>query len=186
MQPQPVVAPPGGGRAFHRPAAEPRSEGAVGGLATSVGAVSLTDRGESAGRGAVRGRRDISETVHQPPPRFTDQKRGKNPDPAQGCCFCVPMIRNTGIYDCFSFTGVQGEPLRVLSNYFKMKQLPDKTIYFYHVDLSPDVEYKKLRRVLLGNQRSVIGNTYLFDGGSSLYLPQRLPERVSIFIFLVI
>ncbi|KAG1657737.1 Piwi-like protein 1 [Nymphon striatum] len=72
------------------------------------------------------------------------------------------------------FYGNTGTKRNVLTNYFRISQTPERTIYQYSCVFSPDIENPRVRRVIVGNQRTAFGDTFLFDNGSSLYLPKMI------------
>lgn len=74
--------------------------------------------------------------------------------------------------------GTAGTTINVAVNYIKMSTDPDKGVFEYLVDFSPQIAAKNIRVKLLGKMRDVIGETRTFDG-VTLYLPIKLEERVT-------
>lgn len=75
--------------------------------------------------------------------------------------------------------GSTGKPIKVISNYVKMKSRPNCALYQYNVSYAPPIESKKLRVALLYSYEA-IGQTKAFDG-MILYLPHKLPDQVTKF-----
>ena len=76
--------------------------------------------------------------------------------------------------------GTSGTPLSLATNYFRLNQTPEWSLYQYQVDFTPDIEHLRTRRELLNVHREQLGRTRHFNGGSLLYLRHRLPKDVSI------
>lgn len=60
-----------------------------------------------------------------------------------------------------------------------MKLEPGKGLFQYEVKYSPDIDSIGLRRKLLNQHSATLGRTKTFDG-MILYLPQKLPQDVSL------
>ncbi|XP_015904269.2 piwi-like protein Ago3 [Parasteatoda tepidariorum] len=73
------------------------------------------------------------------------------------------------------YKGTSGTPLRMEVNYVRLKALPGKGIYEYHVSFEPTVDSKNMKFKLMKDPKvvEIIGPTKTFDG-SKLYLPLRL------------
>lgn len=73
------------------------------------------------------------------------------------------------------YKGTSGTPLRMEVNYVRIKILPGKGIYEYHVSFEPTVDSRNMKFKLMKDPKvvEVIGTTKTFDG-SKLYLPLRL------------
>ncbi|XP_075745432.1 piwi-like protein 1 [Rhipicephalus microplus] len=139
------------GRAAHRPAgaiARPGDVAPVQPLVQQMGAMSLGG-GDTAGRGARRGRRDDIAILATRPQRITDKK------------------------------GTTGNPVKLLSNYFRLLTMPNWAIQQYHVEFAPNIESSRLRSALLRDHRDRFGGSYIFDGMSDLKSATRLEHKVT-------
>ncbi|KAH7977988.1 hypothetical protein HPB49_004122 [Dermacentor silvarum] len=113
-----------------------------------MGAVILAG-GDTAGRGARRGRRDEIAILATRPQRITDKK------------------------------GTTGNPVKLLSNYFRLLTMPNWAIQQYHVEFAPNIESSRLRGALLRDHRDRFGGSYIFDGMSDLKSATRLEHKVT-------
>ncbi|XP_029847819.1 piwi-like protein 1 [Ixodes scapularis] len=130
-----------GGGALPRP-------GEVAPPVQQMGAMSLA-AGDTAGRGARRGRRDEVAILATRPQRITDKK------------------------------GDSGQQVKLLSNYFKLLTMPNWAIQQYHLEFAPNIESSRLRGGLLRDHRDRFGGSYIFDGMSDLKSPTRLEHKVT-------
>ena len=73
---------------------------------------------------------------------------------------------------------MSGAKVRLVTNYFRLKQAPDWQLYQYHVAFSPEVESRGLRMRFVKDHREMLGPTRAFDG-MVLFLAKRLPNDVS-------
>ena len=64
------------------------------------------------------------------------------------------------------------------SNFFRLEMSPDYFLHQYDVTFAPEIHSKKLRTGLLNEHKDLIGPVRAFDG-QILFLPKRLPEKVS-------
>ena len=72
--------------------------------------------------------------------------------------------------------GTSGNPVRILTNYFKVTKLPQfEGLHQYVVSFDPDIQSQKLKGFILFSIEDVIGKVKVFDG-MTLFLPIRLPE----------
>lgn len=74
--------------------------------------------------------------------------------------------------------------IEVFANYIDLKLEPNKGLFQYEVKFTPDIDSRLLRRKLLNQHSADLGHTKTFDG-TTLYLPIRLPQDVSLHGFLV-
>lgn len=73
--------------------------------------------------------------------------------------------------------GVDGTPVNIVSNYFKVTRLPNFVgLFQYVVSITPDVGNTRFRHALLHKCNHIIGNTKCFDG-MTLFLPLKLEEQ---------
>ncbi|XP_032223626.2 piwi-like protein 1 [Nematostella vectensis] len=80
--------------------------------------------------------------------------------------------------DGFNKEGSVGTKVGIVSNYFRLETRPQAAIYQYNVSFSPEVDFKKARFALIGEQRELLGNIRAFDG-MVLFLPKKLPDQVT-------
>jgi len=74
--------------------------------------------------------------------------------------------------------GTSGEPVQILTNYFKVDKMPRfEGLHQYVVAFDPDIQSQKLKGFLLFSMQDVIGEVKVFDG-MSLFLPRKLAEPV--------
>jgi aubergine-like protein len=77
--------------------------------------------------------------------------------------------------DCTNKRGTHGNPVQLVSNYFKLLSAPNWHLYQYHVDFSPQVDHKGLRMRLVKEHREMLGTTRAFDG-MVLFLSRKLEQ----------
>lgn len=53
--------------------------------------------------------------------------------------------------------GVQGTPINIVTNYFKLMTRPNWTLYQYRVDVSPEEDRTAVRKALLRDHRNKLG-----------------------------
>ncbi|KAH7959167.1 hypothetical protein HPB49_009136 [Dermacentor silvarum] len=150
QQAPPPQMPPTG-RAGHRPGGVMARPGEVVPPQPPIeqmGAMSLAG-GDTAGRGARRGRRDEIAILATRPQRITDKK------------------------------GTTGNPVKLMSNYFRLLTMPNWAIQQYHVEFAPNIESSRLRGALLRDHRDRFGGSYIFDGMSDLKSATRLEHKVT-------
>ncbi|XP_037033212.1 protein aubergine-like isoform X2 [Bradysia coprophila] len=97
----------------------------------------------------------------------------------RGRTFITDIIR-TKPQNVQSKKGTSGQPVTLLTNYFRLLKQPDWQLYQYRVDFSPPVELRGLRNRLIFEQKAVLGG-YLFDG-TLLFLSVKLPEETTQFM----
>ncbi|KAL7742990.1 hypothetical protein ACLKA6_011357 [Drosophila palustris] len=66
--------------------------------------------------------------------------------------------------DVVTKSGKDGQPIRLITNFFRVKTTPKWRIAHYHVDFSPDIEMVQVRCGILSNHAAILGTGYLFDG----------------------
>ncbi|XP_032250920.1 piwi-like protein 3 [Phoca vitulina] len=72
-----------------------------------------------------------------------------------------------------STAGMQGRPVKLFTNHFRVTSRPQQVTYKYNIDYMPDIEDGKVRTELLLQHKALIGKCHIFDG-SSLLLPHKL------------
>ncbi|KAL8619083.1 hypothetical protein ACOMHN_019355 [Nucella lapillus] len=75
--------------------------------------------------------------------------------------------------------GSDGNTVNLRGNYFKLNVPLDYRLYQYHVDFTPVVDGKLMKRALLFNHSEVIGNVRAYDG-TALYLPRKLESDLEL------
>ena len=73
--------------------------------------------------------------------------------------------------------GTSGNPVRIITNFFKLESAPDWNLYQYRIDFSPTIMSTGLRHILVNKQSNTLGVIKCFDC-DSLYLPIKLPNEV--------
>ena len=73
--------------------------------------------------------------------------------------------------------GSSGRVIKLSANYFSLNKSPEFDLVQYRVDLVPDVEVTMIRKAILREQKSTLGE-FLFDG-STMYLTRKLPDAVT-------
>ncbi|XP_030883830.1 piwi-like protein 1 [Leptonychotes weddellii] len=68
---------------------------------------------------------------------------------------------------------MQGRPVKLFTNHFRVTSRPQQVTYKYNIDYMPDIEDGKVRTELLLQHKALIGKCHIFDG-SSLLLPHKL------------
>lgn len=78
-----------------------------------------------------------------------------------------------------------GAPIKLSLNYMTFDTTEESAIEEYHVDFSPNIESIRLRYVILRSEPSaqLIGDVMHWTG-TNLYLPRRLPNKVTEFVTL--
>jgi len=69
--------------------------------------------------------------------------------------------------------GTAGEPIKLISNLYKLNRTTNFHLYQYHVSFNPEVPSKGMRRSMMKDHVDVLGSIYMFDG-MILFLPIRL------------
>lgn len=67
------------------------------------------------------------------------------------------------------------------ANYIRLSIEKDKGVFEYDIRFSPDVDAKHFRYKILNAHIAELGGVRIFDGGSVLYLPIKLPEVKTVF-----
>nr|XP_023021942.1 piwi-like protein Ago3 [Leptinotarsa decemlineata] len=79
------------------------------------------------------------------------------------------------------YKGEGGKQIKVSANYIKLHLEKDCGVYEYEVRFNPDIDAKN-RRIRAVNQiKQKLGPAKVFDGGSVLYLPQKITDTVQSF-----
>ena len=155
------------------PSDEPGPSWASSRASLSSGAVSSFGEGPArpgprepphSANGKAAGGRPSRSTGDEPP-----QKRSREAFVSR---YQEPLTKPSHIQDT---KGVTGTPIPLLTNYFVLHTRPDSAIYQYHVDFSPPVDSKALRKKLLRDHEELVGKVRAFDG-MVLFLPHRLPN----------
>lgn len=77
--------------------------------------------------------------------------------------------------------GTSGTPIFVTANYIRLSIEKDKGVFEYDLRFTPDIDAKPLRYRILNAHIAQMGGVRIFDGGSVLYLPIKLPELKTVF-----
>lgn len=72
--------------------------------------------------------------------------------------------------------------MRIAANYIRLIANKDRGVYEYVVDFNPVVDAKNVRFKIVNMNIAKVGNIRLYDGGSILFLPLLLPEKVVEFV----
>lgn len=88
-------------------------------------------------------------------------------------------IVHTRPEDVVSKVGRDGEPIRLITNFFRVKTTPKWRIAHYHVDFSPDIEMTRVRCGILSNHAAILGTGYLFDG-KQLFTTRKFDQDVTV------
>lgn len=70
--------------------------------------------------------------------------------------------------------GTKGMPMKMITNFYKLKKAPQWTLYEYHMVTSPSVDHVPTRKYLLRQHKDTLGG-YIFDG-MKLYMSKKLPS----------
>ncbi|KAH8333040.1 hypothetical protein KR074_000427 [Drosophila pseudoananassae] len=81
--------------------------------------------------------------------------------------------------DVVSKKGSDGVPIRLQSNYFRLKTVPEWRIVHYHVAFEPPIENVRVRMGILSDQSNFLGQGYLFDG-MQLFSARKYPQDVTV------
>lgn len=110
--------------------------------------------GNGAGRGAVRGKRQLM---------------------GHEILFTRPK-------DLESKKGISGSPIKLTANYFALTSVIDWNLFQYRVDFAPDEERTTIKRKLFGTAVKDLLAGYIFDG-TVLLTTQRLhPDPMELFV----
>lgn len=74
--------------------------------------------------------------------------------------------------------GTAGDPVRLVSNLYKLNRTTNFHLYQYHVYFNPEVPSKGMRRSMLKEHTDILGSIYMFDG-MILFLPIRLENEAT-------
>lgn len=88
-------------------------------------------------------------------------------------------IVHTRPADVVSKIGKDGEPIKLLSNYFRVKTKPQWRIVHYHVEFTPELESVRVRCGVLSEHARSFGAGYLFDG-KQLFTTKKFEEDVTV------
>lgn len=147
----------------NRPVSDPSSSGSridVTGPSTSRSAVGPA-RGPGSGPGAR--------------PRGGDEG-GENDRRRKGERYDIVHTRPA---DVVSKQGKDGAPIKLVSNYYRVKTKPQWRIEHYHVDFKPDIEVLRVRCGVLSNHAAILGKGYLFDG-KQLFTTKKFESDVTV------
>lgn len=81
----------------------------------------------------------------------------------------------------FSYAGTAGNPLKITANYIRLKVEPNRGVFVYDLKFDPPVDSKSFRIKILNMHMPQLGKIKMFDGGTQLYLPIRLPDAITQF-----
>ncbi|XP_017099105.2 protein piwi [Drosophila bipectinata] len=81
--------------------------------------------------------------------------------------------------DVVSKKGSDGVPIRLQSNFFRLKTVPEWRIVHYHVEFEPPIENVRVRMGILSDQSNFLGQGYLFDG-MQLFSARKYPQDVTV------
>jgi aubergine len=79
------------------------------------------------------------------------------------------------------FSGISGQEISLVTNFFAMTSRPDFAIYHYHVTYSPEIDSRGRRGFLLKAHKQILRG-YVFDGLHLFSSVQYHPE-VQYFMF---
>ncbi|KAH8403084.1 hypothetical protein KR222_004302, partial [Zaprionus bogoriensis] len=88
-------------------------------------------------------------------------------------------IVHTRPEDVVTKQGKDGEPIKLLSNFYRVRTKPQWRIEHYHVDFKPEVEALRVRCGILSNHARVLGTGYLFDG-KQLFTTKKFEQDVTV------
>ncbi|KAL7738918.1 hypothetical protein ACLKA6_016921 [Drosophila palustris] len=88
-------------------------------------------------------------------------------------------IVHTRPEDVVTKSGKDGQPIRLITNFFRVKTTPKWRIAHYHVDFSPDIEMVRVRCGILSNHAAILGTGYLFDG-KQLFTTVKFEQDVTV------
>ncbi|XP_062615033.1 piwi-like protein 1, partial [Saccostrea cucullata] len=74
--------------------------------------------------------------------------------------------------------GHSGQPVELMANYFRLTESKNWIYYQYHVDFSPPLDSTRMKKKVFHQLPQFRKKTTIFDGGI-LYLPQRMPDKVT-------
>lgn len=75
--------------------------------------------------------------------------------------------------------GSDGVPIRLQSNFFRLKTVPEWRIVHYHVEFEPPIENIRVRMGILSDQSKFLGAGYLFDG-MQLFSVRKYPQDLTV------
>lgn len=78
-------------------------------------------------------------------------------------------------------SGESGTPVSVTANYIRLKIDRDRGVFSYDIKFHPMVDSKQFRVKMLNSRMPEMGNVKLYDGGAQLFLPIKLPDKVTEF-----
>ena len=82
------------------------------------------------------------------------------------------MINNHNAANAF-FSGKIGDCYTFESNRILLQNVPQRSIYQYHVEFAPAIESLGVKKALVGQASDLLGKIRIFEG-SQLYLPMLL------------
>ncbi|EDV32449.2 uncharacterized protein Dana_GF14047 [Drosophila ananassae] len=81
--------------------------------------------------------------------------------------------------DVVTKKGSDGVPIRLQSNFFRLKTVPEWRIVHYHVEFEPPIENIRVRMGILSDQSKFLGAGYLFDG-MQLFSVRKYPQDLTV------
>ncbi|XP_044315488.1 protein piwi isoform X1 [Drosophila rhopaloa] len=88
-------------------------------------------------------------------------------------------IVNTRPAELVSKLGKDGRPIRLQTNFFRIKTKPEWRIVHYHVEFEPSIENPRVRMGILSNHASFLGSGYLFDG-LQLFTTRKFEQELTV------
>ncbi|EDW63285.1 protein piwi [Drosophila virilis] len=88
-------------------------------------------------------------------------------------------IVNSRPADIVTKRGQDGTPIKLLSNFYRLKTKPQWRIVHYHVDFAPEVEVVRVRCGILSEHARILGTGYLFDG-AQLFTTKKFEQDVTV------
>ncbi|XP_018335086.1 piwi-like protein Ago3 [Agrilus planipennis] len=80
-----------------------------------------------------------------------------------------------------SYLGSSGSSVNITANYIRLSVEAERGVFEYDLRFEPQIDSKGLRVRILNMHMPKMGGVKVFDGGSCLYLPIKLPEVITIF-----
>lgn len=81
----------------------------------------------------------------------------------------------------FFLTGEHGKRVRITANYVRLKVNKNFGVFNYDLKFDPPIDSKQFRVKILNTQMPKMGKIKMYDGGAQLYLPIKLPDKVTTF-----
>ncbi|KAF5284570.1 hypothetical protein FQR65_LT02396 [Abscondita terminalis] len=93
--------------------------------------------------------------------------------PVDATATVTESLATTTLSEPCLYQGTSGSTITAACNYIKLKMEQDRGVFEYAVQFSPQVDAKSVRSRLVSEY---VGRIRMFDGGSCLYIPKKLPE----------